>query len=385
LQRLAESARPEKGRRRPTRTLVLAPTRELAVQIDASFRAYGRHSGLRSTVVYGGVSQVPQVKALNAGVDILIATPGRLLDLMQQGYVDLGSVEVLILDEADRMFDMGFVQDLKRIVAKVPRERQTLMFSATMPSAIKELANAWLKNPVDVSVAPVSSTAERIEQSVFMVDHGKKLPLLVHWLRETAWTRTLVFTRTKHGADKVVRSLAKAGITADAFHGNKSQNARQRTLLRFKTAQSAVLVATDIAARGLDIDQISHVVNYDLPVDAESYVHRIGRTGRAEASGVAISFCSRDERSLLKSIERLTKRSLAIEGHPAGLQLESVAVKTPGSTRERHAEERQESSERSSQRRRTSGAPHPVGSKPTGSTRFSGRTAVRRAQKNRLG
>lgn len=317
LQRLAKNECRVNGRGRKIRTLVLAPTRELALQICESFQVYGRHTHIRQTVIYGGVGQSPQVRALNAGVDVLIATPGRLLDLMQQGYVDLSRVEVLILDEADRMLDMGFIHDLRRIVEKVPRNRQTLLFSATMAPEIRELASQWLTDPVEVRVTPASSTVDTIQQSVFFVDQNQKLRLLTHWLQETPWTRTLVFTRTKHGADKIVKSLVKSGIEADSFHSNKSQSARQRVLQRFKSPQPLVLVATDIAARGLDIDQISHVINYDLPVDAESYVHRIGRTGRAGAAGIAVSFCDHGERSSLHAIQRATRQILAVEEQPA--------------------------------------------------------------------
>ncbi len=307
------------GRGRKIRALVLAPTRELALQICESFQVYGRHTQVRQAVIYGGVGQSPQVRALNAGVDVLIATPGRLLDLMQQGYVDLAHVEVLILDEADRMLDMGFIHDLKRIVAKVPSSRQTLLFSATMPPEIRSLAGQWLRDPVEVRIASATPTVEAIQQSVYFVDQRQKLQLLTHWLKETAWSRTLVFTRTKHGADKIVKSLVKSGIEADAFHSNKSQSARQRVLARFKSPQPLVLVATDIAARGLDVDNVSHVINFDLPSETENYVHRIGRTGRAGAEGVAVSFCDAAERSTLQAIQRLTRQTLAVEECPACL------------------------------------------------------------------
>jgi ATP-dependent RNA helicase RhlE len=329
LQRLGRKECRVNGRGRKIRCLVLAPTRELSLQIDESFRAYGRYTSVRSTVIYGGVGQWPQVRALNGGVDVLVATPGRLLDLMQQGLVELSHVEVLVLDEADRMLDMGFIHDLRRIVAKVPAQRQTLLFSATMPAAIRQLAVQWLRDPVDVRVGPPSSTVQKIQQSVFFVDKSQKLRLLTYWLRQTAWTRTLVFTRTKHGADKVARCLLKAGIEADAFHGNKSQSARQRALSRFKAPQPLVLVATDIAARGLDIDLVSHVVNFDLPVDAECYVHRIGRTGRAGAEGVAISFCDGAERATLKAIERLTNQRIAVEAQPADMPALPPAKASP--------------------------------------------------------
>ena len=317
LQRL--SGTPAQGGRRKIRALVLAPTRELACQIGESFCDYGRHTGLRTAVVYGGVGQHPQVRALQAGIDVLVATPGRLLDLMQQGHVDLGHVTVLVLDEANRMLDMGFIHDLRRIVAKVPARRQTLLFSATMPPAIRQLANQWLQNPMDVRVNPVAPAAETVRQSVIFVEQANKIRVLTHWLGTNAWTRTLVFTRTKRRADKVAKLLCKAGIAADAFHADKSQAARQRTLAQFKSPRPAVLVATDIAARGLDIDMVSHVINFDLPAEAENYVHRIGRTGRAGADGVAVSFCDQAESPALKAIEHLTRKRLAIDAVPAGL------------------------------------------------------------------
>lgn len=307
----------QRADRRPIRSLVLAPTRELAAQIATSFATYGRHTGLRYAVVYGGVGQGPQVRALASGVDILIATPGRLLDLMEQGYIDLRKVEILILDEADQMLDMGFIVPLRRIVASVPRERQTLMFSATMPPEIKKLAGEWLTNPTHVQVAPVATPAELVEQSVYHVEQRHKSHLLAHFLQNTGFSRAIVFSRTKHGADKIVKQLVRSGIRAAALHGNKSQSVRQRTLAEFKSDRPPVLVATDIAARGLDVDAISHVINYDLPEVPEVYVHRIGRTGRAGATGVATSFCGREERGLLRQIERLMKRTLAVEqDHP---------------------------------------------------------------------
>ncbi|MFV1968334.1 MAG: DEAD/DEAH box helicase [Pirellulaceae bacterium] len=311
-QRSADTA---KGRadRRPIRSLVLAPTRELAVQIGASFHAYGKYTGLRYTVVYGGVGQRPQVRALQAGVDIVVATPGRLLDLMNQGHIDLARVEILILDEADQMLDMGFIHDLRRIVARVPRRRQTLMFSATMPDEIRKLAGEWLRNPVHVQVSPVASPAEKVHQSVYFVEPPHKPRLLARFLQNTPSSRTLVFARTKHGADKIVKQLQRAGILAAAIHGNKSQNVRQRVLAQFKSPRPPVLVATDIAARGLDVNGISHVINYDLPEVPEIYVHRIGRTGRAGATGRAVSFCGREDRQRLRRIERLTRRTIKVE------------------------------------------------------------------------
>ena len=301
---------------REIRALILSPTRELAAQIGESFSAYGRFTGLRHTVVYGGVSQVPQVRALQKGVDTLVATPGRLLDLIGQGHVKLTNVETVILDEADRMLDMGFIHDLRRIVTLVPRGRQTLMFSATMPEAIRQLAAQWLRKPVRVQVAPEAAPADKIEQSVFFVEPKQKPLLLAGFLQNTPSTRTLVFSRTKHGADKIVLGLLRKGIQAAAIHGNKSQAVRQRVLKQFKSDRLPVLIATDIAARGLDVDDISHVINYDMPRDPETYVHRIGRTGRAGAEGIAVSFCGRDEQNQLRLIERLIRRKISVQQKP---------------------------------------------------------------------
>jgi ATP-dependent RNA helicase RhlE len=315
---------------RPIRVLILAPTRELAAQIDESFSAYGRHTPLRHAVIFGGVNQNPQARALREGIDVLVATPGRLLDLMQQGLVDLRHVEVLVLDEADRMLDMGFIRDIRKIIAKVPTQRQTLLFSATMPAEIRELANAILRRPLHVQVAAASLAADTVEQSVYLVEKTSKPAMLEYFLNHNAVTRALVFTRTKHGADKVVRHLLRSGIRAEAIHGNKSQNARTRAMSRFKSSAPPVLVATDIAARGLDIDEISHVINYDVPNEPETYVHRIGRTGRAGASGLAVSFCGSEERPYLKDIERLIRKPIPVStdqpnlpepsAHPAGKQ-----------------------------------------------------------------
>jgi ATP-dependent RNA helicase RhlE len=312
--RRSDSRRRPAKAQRPIRSLVLAPTRELAAQIGASFATYGKFTGLRYAVVYGGVGQGPQVRALQNGVDVLVATPGRLEDLMEQGYIDLRRVEILILDEADQMLDMGFIVPLRRIVAATPDERQTLMFSATMPPEIRKLSAEWLRNPEHVEVAPIATPAELVEHSVHFVEPRDKLSKLQHFLENTAYTRTLVFSRTKHGADKIVKQLSKSGIRAAALHSNKSQSVRQRTLAQFKGSRPPVLVATDIAARGLDVDAISHVVNYDLPDVAEVYVHRIGRTGRAGATGIATSFVGREERDQLRQIERLMKRKLTVEG-----------------------------------------------------------------------
>jgi ATP-dependent RNA helicase RhlE len=310
--------------RRPIRSLILAPTRELALQISESFKTYGKFTGLRYTVVYGGVGQGPQVKALQNGVDVLVATPGRLLDLMDQGHINLRNVEILILDEADQMLDMGFIVPLRKIVASVPKARQTLMFSATMPPEIRKLAGEWLSDPTHVQVAPVATPAELVEHSVYFVEQQNKPQLLVHFLQNTAFTRTLVFARTKHGADKIVKHLDRSGIRAAALHGNKSQSVRQRTLDAFKSNKPPVLVATDIAARGLDVDNISHVINYELPEVAEIYVHRIGRTGRAGATGIATSFCGRHERDQLRQIERLTRQTISVEQDQPAYKREAV-------------------------------------------------------------
>jgi ATP-dependent RNA helicase RhlE len=308
---------PTSGQTRPIRALILSPTRELAVQIDESFRAYGKNIGLRHTVIFGGVSQHHQVQSLRNGTDIVVATPGRLLDLMNQGHVDLRHVEVFVLDEADRMLDMGFINDIRRIIPKLPPKRQNLLFSATMPPDIRQLADSILRQPVAVTVTPVASTVDKIDQSVYMVEKRNKPYLLAHLLSNEAFSRALVFTRTKHGADRVVKQLHKAGITSEAIHGNKSQNARQRALSNFKTGKTPVLIASDIAARGIDIDDISHVIQFDLSNEPETYVHRIGRTARAGASGKAVSFCDRDERSYLKSIERLIRKEIRVEAkHP---------------------------------------------------------------------
>jgi ATP-dependent RNA helicase RhlE len=322
LQRLAGTEKrpvtaPQRRHRCKIRALVLLPTRELAVQIGASVATYGKYIGLRHVVVYGGVPQGHQVRALQNGVDILVATPGRLLDLMQQGHIDLSSVQMLILDEGDQMLDMGFIEPLRRIVAKVPRSRQTLMFSATMPEEIRRLANEWLNEPIHIRIVPAATPAERIEQSVYFVEPRNKPRLLTGYLQSEPRTRTLVFARTKRGADKIVKHLLQTGIRADSIHGNKSQAARARALERFKSKHPPVLVATDIAARGLDIEGVSHVINYDLPEVPEIYVHRIGRTARAGTAGTAVSFCGTEERSRLRMIERLTRRSIAVEhSHP---------------------------------------------------------------------
>jgi len=315
LQRLARQ--PPTGRTRPIRCLVLTPTRELAAQIQDSFATYGKHLTLRSFVIFGGVGMDAQRQALRSGMDVLVATPGRLLDLAGQGLVDLKALEVFVLDEADRMLDMGFIHDVRKVIRLLPRLRQTLFFSATMPREAQELADQLLKSPETVAVTPPATTAERVDQEVYFVEKADKRALLVDVLRDTAMRRVLVFSRTKHGANRIAEHLVKAGIGAEAIHGNKSQNARERALAGFKTGRTRVLVATDIAARGIDIDEVTHVVNFDVPEVPETYVHRIGRTARAGASGMALSFCEVEERTDWRNIERLTRQEIpVVEGHP---------------------------------------------------------------------
>ena len=319
LHQTAQAAKGGQGPKGRIRCLVLTPTRELAIQIGESFKAYGRHlPQLRSTVIFGGVGQNPQVQALQRGVEILVATPGRLLDLMNQGYVHLQHLEVFVLDEADRMLDMGFIHDIKRILPKLPAGRQSLFFSATMPQAIRDLSASILRpNPVQVAVTPVSSTADTVTQSVFLVDKADKPALLRHVLNDPAIKRVLVFTRTKHGANKVTETLEKARITAEAIHGNKSQNHRQRALSNFKAGTTRVLVATDIAARGIDVDELTHVINYEVPNEPETYVHRIGRTGRAGAFGTAFTFVEEEERAYLQDIQKLIRKQIDVDKeHP---------------------------------------------------------------------
>ena len=316
LDRLTASAPRKKG---AIRALILTPTRELALQIGESFEAYGKYLTLRSTVIFGGVGQAPQVAALKKGVDILIACPGRLNDLVGQGLLDLSNIEIFVLDEADRMLDMGFVHDVKKVIAKLPRQRQNLMFSATMPTEIEQLANGILRKPAFVKVDPVSSTVDRIQQSLYFVEKGNKkflLPWLIKNLKPEV-VNALVFSRTKHGADKIAKDLNKQGIPAAAIHGNKSQTARVTALEDFKAGKTRVLVATDIAARGIDISELSHVFNYDLPEVPETYVHRIGRTARAGADGTAVSFCAPEEKEYLAGIEKLNRRQIpVVSGHP---------------------------------------------------------------------
>jgi ATP-dependent RNA helicase RhlE len=343
--------------RRSIRALVLAPTRELAAQIAASFLKYAPRGSIRCHVVFGGVGKGPQVQALRRGLDVLVATPGRLLDLMNEGCVDLRSVETFVLDEADRMLDMGFLPDVKRVVSALPKQRQTLLFSATMPREIRALADRLLVNPVEVAVDRIASTVAPLEQSVYFIEGSRKADLLLALLRDGKIDRALVFTRTKHGANRLAQKLVRARIDADAIHGNKSQNARERALAGFKRGSIRVVVATDIAARGIDVKDLPHVINFDMPNEPESYVHRVGRTGRAGAAGTAISFCSREERSYLASIERLTRTPLARLELPEGFLAAAHAARSDGASDER--------SERRGEHRREHRSEH-RGARPAG-------------------
>ncbi len=319
----------DKAFQKQLRVLVITPTRELALQIYDSYCTYGRYTKLTYGVIFGGVSQKPQEEALKQGVNILVATPGRLIDLINQKRIDLSHIKTLILDEADRMLDMGFIQDVNKIVAKIPKERQTLLFSATMPAAIATMAASMLKNPAKITITPVSSTVETIQQYLYYVDKENKKNLLLHLLKDKSIESVLVFTRTKHGADRIVRQLEKVKVKAQAIHGDKSQGARQLALNSFKNKSLRILVATDIAARGIDIDELSHVINYDVPNEAETYVHRIGRTGRAGLSGVAITFCDFDEKPLVAEIESLIRNRIQeVKDHPFPLVHNFPAVKT---------------------------------------------------------
>jgi ATP-dependent RNA helicase RhlE len=327
-------------KKRKIRCLVVTPTRELAIQIEESFKAYGRHTGLTCTVVFGGVNQNPQTSALRNGVDILVATPGRLLDLMNQGFISLKDVEIFVLDEADRMLDMGFIHDVRRIIATLPHKRQSLFFSATMPPEIVKLAGSIVYKPVKVEVTPSASTVDIVNQFVYFIDKGNKNALLVELLNDKKIKTALVFTRTKFGADKVVKVLKKRNIRAEAIHGNKAQNARQRALSNFKSQATRVLVATDIAARGIDVDDLEYVINYEIPNISETYVHRIGRTGRAGANGTAISFCDAEEKAYLRDIERLIAKQInVIDDHPYPL-IDHNPVKAPKQHRDNHSRPR---------------------------------------------
>ncbi|HMT35723.1 MAG TPA: DEAD/DEAH box helicase [Chitinophagaceae bacterium] len=325
LQLLAGKPTYEKNKK--IRALIVTPTRELAIQIEESFTAYGRYLDLKTTVVFGGVGQTPQTDKLRKGVDILVATPGRLLDLINQGYISLADISLFVLDEADRMLDMGFIHDIKKLLVLLPKQKQSLFFSATMPPEIVTLANTILHQPEKVEVTPVSSTADTINQFVYFVDRGNKNSLLLHLLKNKEIKTALVFTRTKYGADKVVKVLHKNNITAEAIHGNKAQNARQRALSNFKAQTTRVLVATDIAARGIDVDDLAFVINYEIPNISETYVHRIGRTGRAGANGTALSFCDNEEKPLLRDIEKLIGKKIPVENeHPYPLSDEPIVI-----------------------------------------------------------
>ncbi len=327
LQLLSASRTPD--HKRTIKSLIVTPTRELAIQINDSFKAYGRHTGLVSTVIFGGVGQQQQTNSLQRGVDILIATPGRLLDLMSQKYVSLKDIKIFVLDEADRMLDMGFIHDVKKIIHALPEKRQSLFFSATMPPDIIKLSGTILHNPEKVTVTPVSSTVDIINQHMLFVDEGNKTPLLIHLLKDPKIKTALVFTRTKHGADKVVKALLKSNIKAEAIHGNKAQNARQRALANFKAQTTRVLVATDIASRGIDVEDMENVINFEIPNIPETYVHRIGRTGRAGASGTAYSFCDAEEKEYLRDIEKLIGKKIPVmNDHPFPLN-DHNPVKTP--------------------------------------------------------
>ncbi len=356
------------GRRRPIRALVLAPTRELAAQIAESFRSYTPGGRIRSEVVFGGVGKRPQVTALRRGVDVLVATPGRLLDLMGDGEVDLSQVEMFVLDEADRMLDMGFIPDVRRITKALPRERQTLLFSATQPREIRELATRLLYEPVEVAVDPIASTVEPLSQSVYFVDGSRKLGLLLTLLASDEIARALVFTRTKRRADRLARDLSREGVEATAIHGDKSQSTRVRTLEDFKRGRTRVLVATDVAARGIHVEDIDTVINFDIPNEPETYVHRVGRTGRAGASGTALSLCGADEREQLASIERLTRRKIQKLKTPTALETPRRNQPAARPERERQPQARRRSGTGASSRRRSRGrrsnsvaaAPRPV-------------------------
>jgi ATP-dependent RNA helicase RhlE len=366
LHRLSANATTGRG----ARCLVLCPTRELATQIAGDFRSYGRHLQFRVAVIFGGVNQNPQVQALKQGLDIIVATPGRLLDLINQRHVDLRSVQTLVLDEADRMLDMGFIHDIRKIVALLPAKRQTLLFSATMPAEIRRLADSMLKNPKGVQIAANSATAEGIKESVYFVEKRNKPALLAHLVDFLPMSRAIVFTRTKHGADRVVRQLHGYGIRSEAIHGNKSQNARQRALENFRSSKLPVLVATDIASRGIDIDDVTHVVNFDISHEPETYVHRIGRTARAGAQGAAVSFCDRDELPNLKGIERLIRRAIPVKtDHPTyAAAAAPVAVHQPAERgRVHHGQPNHGKPNHAQQKRQGgAGAGHPMGGRRRG-------------------
>ena len=335
LQKIYQNNKNAKGKRK-IKALIVTPTRELAVQIGESFTTYGKFTGIKNTVIFGGVKQFAQTQALNQGVDVLVATPGRLLDLIDQGYISLKEVEYSVLDEADHMLDMGFIHDIRKIVKLLPSKRQSLFFSATMPSEIVALSEKILGNPQKVTINPEQTTADKVEQSVYFVGKSSKTNLLTHLLQTEVFGSVLVFSRTKHGADRIVRLLGKAKIKSAAIHGNKSQNARQKALDDFKDGQTNILVATDIAARGIDVEELSYVINYDLPNIPETYIHRIGRTGRASSSGIALSFCDMEERPYLKDIQKLINLQIpVIQEHPFVDTSTEVFTKKPGTSHRR--------------------------------------------------
>lgn len=363
------------------RVLVLSPTRELATQIGDSFNTYGRHTGLKSQVIFGGVGQQPQVDGWRRGTDILVATPGRLLDLMNQRIIKLDTIEIFVLDEADRMLDMGFIHDVRKIIAALPTKRQTLLFSATMPQDIQDLADSILINPVRVEVTPQATTVEKITQSVYFVNKSDKRALLEHLLNDRSIRRVLVFTRTKHGANKLVQQLERSNIGAEAIHGNKSQSARERALANFKSGKTRVLVATDIAARGIDVDNVTHVINYDLPNEPESYVHRIGRTARAGASGIAYSFCDVEERAYLRDIEKLIRLPVpVVSDHPYVSAAASLPLSAPSGRQPQRQSASQGNSRSGGQNRNGS---RPAGQNVNGGGRSSNRNRDRRWQTER--
>lgn len=373
LQGVATEKRGDKGKRQ-IKSLILAPTRELAIQIGKSFEAYSKYLDIKTLVIFGGVSQHPQTKALRNGVDILVATPGRLLDLMNQKYVSLKNTKYFVLDEADMMLDMGMIHDVRRIIKHVPAVRQTMFFSATMPVEIEKLANSILKNPLKVEITPVSSTVDTIEQSVYRVGKRDKTNLLINLLKNNDMESTLVFSRTKHGANKIVTLLGKAGLKAEAIHGNKSQNARQLALKNFKERKTRILVATDIAARGIDVSQLSHVINYNLPEVSETYVHRIGRTGRAGHGGVAISFCDNEERKLLVDIQKLISKSIPVV-HDQPYALADKEFNMPAAPKEkRQFNQKSSTRNKSSFKQKSSGGKNNKnGKKPYYSSKKSGK------------
>ena len=349
------NANSAKNRQRKIKALIVTPTRELAIQIDESFSTYGRFTKLRNMVIFGGVKQGPQTSKLRQGTDILVATPGRLLDLINQGYISLKEVEYFVLDEADQMLDMGFIHDIRKLIAKLPQKRQSLFFSATMPPAIVQLSGNILGKHETVTIKPKQTTAEKVEQKLFYVSKGNKIKLLINLLGKDEITSTIVFSRTKHGANKIVKLLDRNGVNAEAIHGNKSQAARQRALNSFKDGELNVLVATDIAARGIDVDELSHVINYDLPNVPETYVHRIGRTGRAGSSGTALSFCAVDERPYLRDIQKLIKQDIDLVGdHPYPDDGTEVVAAVPKPSQGRNRNYRGNKS-----KRRTSRKPSP--------------------------